>query len=84
MKTSSRGQGGAVAIGPVKGPSRGIRQRADRAVTGHSRARDRTEESCLGRSFADAALIVLNENNMAARAIHGMIPLGGWSEEVRK
>ena len=36
------------------------------------------------RSFADAALIVLNENNMAARAIHGMIPLGGWSEEVRK
>ena len=28
--------------------------------------------------------IVLVENNMVARAIHGMIALGGWFEEVRK
>ena len=34
--------------------------------------------------FADAALIVLVENNVVARAIHGMIALGGRSEEVRK
>jgi len=36
------------------------------------------------RSFAGARPIVLIENNMVARVIHGMISLGGRSEEVRK
>jgi hypothetical protein len=36
------------------------------------------------RSFADPVSIVLIENNMVARADHGMISLGGRSEEVRK
>jgi hypothetical protein len=33
---------------------------------------------------ADPGLIVLGENKMVARAIHGMIALGGRYEEVRK
>ena len=36
------------------------------------------------RSFAEAALIVLTENNMMADAIQGMIQWRGRSEEVRK
>jgi len=35
-------------------------------------------------SHSATAPIVLIESNMAARAIHGMIPLGGRFEEFRK
>jgi len=35
-------------------------------------------------TVADPGLIMLGENKMVARAIHGMIALGGRSEEVRK
>jgi hypothetical protein len=37
---------------------------------------DRTEEFRAQWSFAKAALIILSENNMVARADHGMIGLG--------
>jgi hypothetical protein len=46
--------------------------------------RDRTDGVGHCRSFTHAALTVLFENNMVARTIHGMIPLGGRLEEVRK
>jgi len=36
-------------------------------------SRDGTDEVADQRSFADAALIVLAENNVVARAIHGII-----------
>ena len=35
-------------------------------------------------TVADPGLIVLGENKMVARAIHGMIAPGGRSEEVRE
>jgi hypothetical protein len=42
-----------------------------------------TQEQSLKLSFADAALIVLVEDNVVTGVIHGMIALGGRSEEVR-
>ena len=35
-----------------------------------------------GSAVIRAALIVLVDNNMVGRRIHGMIAPGGWSEEV--
>ena len=47
-------------------------------------SRDGTDGVADQRSFADAALIVLAENNVVARAIQGIIALGERFEEVRK
>jgi len=39
--------------------------------------------STVSGHFAEGARIILIENNMVARADHGMIRLGGRSHEVR-
>ena len=44
----------------------------------------REEGAPVAATFADPRLIVLGENKMVGHAIHGMIALGGRSEEVRK
>jgi len=45
---------------------------------------DRIEGFRPYRSFTNTALIILSENNMVARADHGMIRLGDGPDEVRK
>ncbi len=67
----------AKAERPLSVQSRDLRgdagQRARRADSGHSRGCDPIDEFGRLRSFGDAILMVLVENNVVARAIHGMI-----------
>jgi hypothetical protein len=68
---------------PRQGAARGGKQTFDVGVASGKVApkaadcgsRDGTDEVADQRSFADAELIVLAENSMVARAIHGIIAL---------